>query len=154
MDRSVIERYEAGGEELREVVKRLGGVAIDSHPIPGTWSIRQIVVHLMDSDLIGSDRMKRIAAMENPLLVGYDESKFAELAGSERIDIEQAGEVFWLNRKLTARILRALPDSAFGRTGIHTEKGKVTLAEQVQAYVDHLSYHLTFIEKKRAMLVK
>jgi hypothetical protein len=154
MDRSSVDRYLAGGEEIRKVVKQLGGVPIDAHPIPGTWSIRQIVVHLMESDLIGSDRMKRIAAMENPLLVGYDESKFSELPGAEGIDIEQAAEIFSLNRRLTAQILRALPDDAFDRTGIHTEKGKVTLAEQVQAYVDHLTYHLKFIEKKRAMLVK
>ncbi len=136
------------------MVKGLAGLPIDAHPIPDTWSLRQIVVHLMDSDLIGSDRMKRIAAMENPLLVGYDESKFAQLAGAEGIDIVQAAEIFALNRKLTTFVLRALPDSAFDRTGIHTEKGKVTLAEQVQAYVDHLAYHLKFIEKKRAMLVK
>jgi len=49
-------------------------------PVPGTWSLQQIAIHMMDSDLIASDRMKRIASMDKPLLCGYDETNKVTLA--------------------------------------------------------------------------
>ena len=66
----------SGGEKLRQAIKGLGREDLTAFPVPGTWSIQQIVIHLMDSDLIGTDRMKRIIAEENPTLVGYDQDKF------------------------------------------------------------------------------
>jgi hypothetical protein len=116
------------------------------------WSVRQVVVHLMDSDLIGADRMKRIAAMERPLLIGYDESAFMRALHPERVDAAMAAEVFRLNRVLTGAVLRSLPEGAFSRWGVHNEKGKVTLAEMLEGYCGHLEHHLRFVaEKRRAM---
>ncbi len=41
----------------------------------------------MDSDLIGADRMRRIAAMDKPLLIGYDETAFSLLPGINDMDV-------------------------------------------------------------------
>ena len=77
MDRSLIEQYEAGAGVPALAIRGLSVEDLDAHPVPGTWSLREIVVHLMDSDLVGSERMKRVIAMEEPSLLGYDESAFA-----------------------------------------------------------------------------
>ena len=47
-----------------------------AYPVPGSWSIQEIVIHLVDSDLILADRMKRIIAEDNPTLIGFDETQF------------------------------------------------------------------------------
>lgn len=154
MDRTSIERYAAGGPILALSIEGLGSADLDAFPIPGTWSIRQIVAHLYDSDLIGSDRMKRIIAEDHPLLLGYDESRFAERLFYHEVDVAAACKVFELNRALTAAMLRRLPDEAFERTGLHNEKGDVTLADQVEAYVKHLRGHLEHLARKRGLLGK
>jgi hypothetical protein len=154
VDRSWIEDYAAGGATLALAIKGLSQGELDAHPVPGTWSIRQIVIHMMDSDLIASDRMKRVAAMERPLLMGYDETAFSELPGSETLDVDIACEIFAKNRLLTAHVLRHLPDAAFERYGIHSENGKVTLAYFVRAYIDHLEHHMKFVRDKRQQLGK
>lgn len=154
MDRAWIEEYAAGGPSLAVSVDALSQQELDAHPVPGTWSIRQIVVHMMDSDLIASDRMKRVAAMDRPLLIGYDETAFSQLPGSETIEVATACEIFDKNRQMTARILRRLEDDAFERYGIHSADGKVTLASLVRAYIDHLEHHLVFLRDKRRRLGK
>lgn len=154
MDKSLIETYAAGGLTLAKAIEGLDDSDLDAIPIPGTWSIRQIVVHLMDSDLVASDRMKRIAAMDKPLLMGYDETAFANLPGSQTIDAHLACDIFAKNRRLTAHILRHLPDAAFDRFGIHSENGKVTLAYMVPAYIEHLEHHMRFLRQKRQRLGK
>ncbi|MBX3423927.1 MAG: DinB family protein [Pirellulaceae bacterium] len=152
MDRSLIENYVAGGSQLRQAYQGLTRQQLLAVPIPGTWTLHQIALHMMDSDLIASDRMKRIASMDKPLLIGYDETAFSKLPGSEDIEAAEAIDLFDRNRQLTARILRKLPDEAFERFGIHNESGKVTLQYMVKSYIDHLDGHLRWVIKKRAMV--
>ena len=152
MDRSRIEVYAAGGQQLIEAYQGLTSAQLFAVPVPGTWSLQQIAIHMMDSDLIGSDRMKRIAAMDKPLLIGYDESSFATLPGVGQVDALAACRLFDQNRQMTATILRALPDASFDRWGIHNEVGRVTLAEMVDKYIHHLAGHLEHVAKKRSMV--
>jgi hypothetical protein len=154
MDRQAIERYAAGARTLSPAINGLTRDELNAFPVPGTWSIQQIVLHLMDSDLVASDRMKRIVAMDNPLLMGYDETAAAQKLCYEQLDAQVACEVFEKNRLLTAEMLRRLPDEAFARTGIHSERGKLTLAELVVDYAEHLDHHLKFIRQKRELLGK
>jgi hypothetical protein len=149
-----IDEFEQGGTKLREAISGLSEADLKAFPIPGTWSIHQIVVHLQDADLVGVDRMKRILAEENPLLVGYNESLFANRLSYHEQSVETAITLLDLARKQLATVLRKLPPQAFERSGIHTETGKVALGEQVKKYNEHLEHHLKFIRKKRAMLGK
>lgn len=152
MERSKIELYAAGGAALVKAYWGVSNAHLHLKPTDGSWTLHQLAIHMMDSDLIGSDRMKRIACMDNPLLCGYDETAFSNLPGSEKLNPFAACEIFQKNRAMTATILRALPDAAFQRSGIHTESGKVSLAEMIDKYIHHLDHHLVFIAKKRAML--
>ncbi len=154
MDRTQIEIYAAGGRKMTQAFAGLSRDDLLAVPIPGTWSLQQIAIHLMDSDLIASDRMKRIAAMDKPLLIGYDETAFNLLPGICELDATQACEIFEQNRQLTAVILRNLPDASFERYGIHNEIGRITLAEMVDKYISHLNGHLQFVATKRALLRK
>lgn len=152
MDRYSVERYAAGGPKLGPAIAGLTADQLAALPVPGTWSIQQIVFHLMESDLIATDRMKRIIAVDNPLLVDYDESAAANRLFHNQLDARLAAEVFDKNRQLTAQLLRLLPDDAFQRTGVHTARGKISLADLVAGYADHLEHHLAFIRKKRELL--
>jgi uncharacterized damage-inducible protein DinB len=153
MDRTLLDQYAADSVKLRQSIAGLSPAQLQAFPVPGTWSIQQIVLHMMDSDLIGADRMKRVAVEERPpTLIGYDETAFAKGLSYHELDPQKACDVFELNRQLTAEALLRVPDSAFARIGHHNEHGEMTLAELVQNYVDHLLHHLKFIEQKRAML--
>ncbi len=154
MDRTWIDRYEQGAAQLRQSIAGLSAAELNAFPVPGTWSIQQIVFHLLDSDLIASDRMKRVIAEPRPLLIGYNETLFAQTLPYERLDPEAACTLFELNRQLTAAILRTLPDEAFARDGVHNERGLVTLGHLVESYVGHLDHHLGFIRHKRELLGK
>ncbi len=152
MDRTRIEVYAAGGAKLRSAYEGLTKSQLQAVPIPGTWTLQQIAIHLMESDFIATDRMKRIASMEKPLLIGYDETAFSKLPGINDIDAFEAIDLFDRNRKMTAVMLRQLPDEAFERFGIHNEAGKVTLAYMIDNYIGHLDGHLEWVSKKRTMV--
>lgn len=151
----LVKRYIAGANQLAEAIAGLTDADLDAHPVPDTWSIRQIVLHMMDSDLIASDRMKRVIAESRPpMLIGYDETAFAGRLYDKHLDAVKACEIFRLNRELTGEILRRLEDDAFARTGEHNESGTVTLEYLVETYTKHLTHHLKFLREKRQMLGK
>jgi uncharacterized damage-inducible protein DinB len=157
-DRSWIDKYEAGGEHLAQSIRGLTREDLlapaPDVPNAGKWTIQQVVIHLMDSDLISIDRMKRLISMENPLLVGYDENLFTKHLMPEEQSAEDAVTILKLAFKNFARVLRKLPDSAFERKGTHNERGPVTLGEYLQHMVKHMEHHLKFIHAKRAAMGK
>lgn len=154
MDREIVDRYEHGGDKLRQAVQGLTREDLHAFPVPGTWSIQQIVMHVVDSDLVIADRMKRVIAEDGPVLQAFDETKWARNLLYEFQSADQAVALFTMNRRMMAEVLRRLPDEAFVRTGRHTERGDVTLADLLRGAVDHLEHHLKFVYSKREKLGK
>lgn len=149
----LIDRYAAGADVPLAAIAGLSAAGLDARPAPG-WSVREIVAHLADSDLVGTDRMRRVAAMEDPTLLPYDQDAFAARLGYATADVVLAAEAFRANRLLMADVLRRLPAAAFDRAGTHTERGRMTLADLVGVYVGHLEHHMRFLRDKRALLGK
>lgn len=154
MNRAIIDEYVRGAAIPAQAIAGLSAADLDALPVPGTWSIRQIVLHLMDSDLIAADRMKRIIAEDQPALIGFDESAFARNLFYTQLDASAAAELFRANRLLMGEILRRLPESAFVRVGMHNQRGRVTLGQLVELYVRHLDHHMKFLKHKRQLLGK
>ena len=109
----LIDSYAEGADVLPASIAGLSPEDFAKVPIAGTWSIGQIVLHMLDSDLIAADRMKRIIAEENPTLIGFDESAFVRNLFYDKQDPFLAAEVVRNNRRLMVVILRSLPAEAF-----------------------------------------
>lgn len=150
----LIEQYAAGGARLIASIAGLTEAELKSFPVPGTWSIQQIVVHMADSDMIWVFRMKRMIAEERPLMMGYDESDFAANLLCDEQSAADAVTLFDLNRRQFARVLRKLPTAALERKGIHSERGEISVVDSIKTMVEHVDHHLNFIHKKRALLGK
>ncbi len=154
MNREAIERYATGAAVPGEAVAGLTPEQLNSIPVPGTWSIQQIITHLMDSDLIATYRMKRIIAEDRPVLDLYDETEFAARLHYDKADAAKVCEVFLLNRNLTAEMLRHLEDDAFDRLAQHGEMGEMSLGRFLRLYIKHLDHHMRFIIEKRELVTR
>ena len=154
MDRRLIEEFEACGPRLRQAVAGLSPEDLTARPGPGDWSILELVIHLTDSDSIAIDRMKRMVIEDNPPLLYADERAYVRLLASHEQSLEDALTLFEVGRRQFARVLRALPDEAFNRRGIHNRRGVQTVGGTVKDYIEHVDHHLAFLLGKRARLGK
>ena len=158
MDPKLIEHYAAGGEKLSLAIRGLTREDLLAVPDPaanvGRWSIQQVVIHCMDSDLVSMDRLKRMIAEESPQILGYDESKFVASLFYDEQPAADAVHIVDLSRKTFAKVLRKLPPAAFDRAGTHNERGRVTVGGYLQAVAEHLDHHIKFIHDKRAHMGK
>src|SRR5580704_2847745 len=153
MDQKLVSEYEFGAAKLQKSIAGLSGEDLTWKPPPsagiGLWSINEIVIHLLDSDIIWATRMKSIIAEEHPTLLGYDEKKFSETLFYNEQDPQAALKLFDLNRRQFSRVLRKLPESAMSRTGQHSERGSITLGQSLKLMVEHVDHHADFIQRKR-----
>ena len=148
----LIRRYEAGAAILAYAAEGLDPDRARARPGPGTWSPAELVTHLLDADLVLADRMKRLIAEDAPALQAFDENAWIDRLDAQSMPVDEAVALFAANRRWMARILRKCSDADFALAGIHTEAGRVTLAEVLVKTVGHLDHHLRFLYGKRAHL--
>jgi uncharacterized damage-inducible protein DinB len=109
---------------------------------PGKWSALEVLQHLADSDLVWAYRMRLVVAEDRPTLTGYDQDRWASQLRYGAVAPDQALEQFEVLRKLNLRLLAELPQQAFERVGIHSERGEERLDHMVRLYAGHDLVHL------------
>ena len=146
------ETYLAGVSQLRDGVKGMTPEQAAARPVPGRWSTLECVAHIADFEPVYADRMKRVIALDKPLMFVADENEYVKHLAYEHRDLDEELALIEATRKELARILRHLPESALQRTGVHNERGLVTLADLLASVTNHLTHHLRHIMEKRKAL--
>jgi uncharacterized damage-inducible protein DinB len=149
MLRDQVAAYLAGATGLRDAVAGMTRGQLLARPVPGKWSTLEVVCHIADFEPIMADRMKRVIAMDRPSLLAADENEFAAALAYHERDRDEELMLIETTRRQMARILKALPESAAERVGVHSERGPKTLAELLTTAVNHISHHMPFIVEKR-----
>lgn len=149
---ALIDRFEAGAEILTYATQQLTAEQAQARPGPGAWSIAELVAHLLDTDLVYSDRMKRLVAEDEPTLQGFDENAWIAKLGAQDMPVDEGAALFAANRRWMTRLLRRLDESDFARWGNHTEAGRQTLAHILSTITNHVDHHVKFLYAKRGNL--
>jgi uncharacterized damage-inducible protein DinB len=150
----LIDRFVAGGDTLAAALEGVTQQQLDAHPGPGDWSIRELVVHVADSDAIALDRMRRVIAEDRPQLLGADESAYVRTLHCDKQSIDDAVQLVAIGRRQFGRVLRALDRDVFDRVGVHNEAGELTVLDLLRIYADHLEYHVGFLRAKRERMAQ
>jgi hypothetical protein len=137
----LLERFRRGPELLAVAITGAAGPEFDFVPEPGKWSIRQIMAHVSDSELVGADRFRRVIAEDNPTLVGFDQNAWAANLDYSKRKPSQALEMFRRIRAESYEMLKELPEQVFDRAGNHTERGSITLRQLLKIYAEHAESH-------------
>src|SRR5688500_17193707 len=90
----LLERFRRGPEILAMALTGAAGSEYDYVPGPGKWSVRQIVAHVADAEIVGADRFRRILAEDNPILQAFDQDAWAVNLDYARRKPSQSLETF------------------------------------------------------------
>jgi hypothetical protein len=123
---------------------------VDYAPAPGKWTIRQIMAHLADAELVGAHRFRLVIAEENPTLTWFDQDAWTKNLDYARRKPTQSLDTFRRLRAENYELLKGLPESAFGRVGSHTQNEPMSLRQLLQGYSDHAESHARQLQAIRA----
>ena len=151
---AVIDSYECGPAVLRASLEPVDHSQYDVRPIPGRWSIREVVCHLADAEIIYADRMKRVLAETNPTFFDADPDQFRQALSDKNRSVDAELSVVESVRRHMLPILRAVDEDGLHRTGVHSLDGPMTLHTLLQRITNHIPHHVRFIEEKIAALTR
>lgn len=145
---TLIDKYGEGAQQLRDVLRASTNIDLDARPIEGKWSIREVVCHLADAEILYADRMKRVLAEDNPTFFEADPNLFGPALHCRQRPLDNELDVIKAIRAHMLPILRSCDADAFQRTGVHSVDGPMTLLTLLQRITSHIPHHVTFIEEK------
>jgi len=109
--------------------------------VPGKWSIRQIVAHLADAELVMAHRFRQVIAEDAPILVWFDQDAWAARLDYARRKPKQSLETLRRTRAENVELLKGLAESAYERAGNHTRNGRMTLHDLLEHSAVHTENH-------------
>ncbi len=109
---------------------------------PGKWTVRQMLLHLADSQTAMLDRLFRLAAEDAPILMNFDENRWVERLAYDRRDLAVAGRLYSAGAATIADLCRTLPLASDARQGMHSLGGLRSFAQQLAYCASHSAHHL------------
>ena len=147
--REMIQQIAEAPNRVRDAVRGLGEVQLNTPYREGGWTIRQVIHHLPDSHMNAYVRFKLAVTEDTPAIKPYLENLWADLHDARHAPVESS---LLLLESLHARwvmFLQSLQPADFARTFSHPEHGTKNLDFLVQLYSWHGRHHTAQITSLR-----
>jgi hypothetical protein len=127
--KTLVDRLEQSGKEYATYLLQHSADELLSKRSPTEWSIHQVAAHMRDTDQFAFlVRVERLLKENDPAFANFDqETYWASHSYSPAEPIKRIVADLLAARRKMVRLLRAAPDAAWKRTGIHSAYGKVSL---------------------------
>jgi hypothetical protein len=121
----------------------------DKSYAPGKWTIRQMLVHMADVEMVHLWRLSRAWAEPGSPVYAFDHDRWVtELRYDER-PIQICRDMFLGIRNQIIYYVETQPDSAFDNTVNHSEAGVIPVTRILNYLVYHTEHHLEQIRFAR-----
>ncbi|MCA1596932.1 MAG: DinB family protein [Chloroflexi bacterium] len=124
------------------LLDKLTGAEADRRPDPDRFTLREVMAHLADWELIFLQRMERVCTEDFPEIPGIDEGQRAIDQGYGSTDPLEQLELFRERREQTVQYLRDRSPEEWQRSGNRREIGVLTLESLATLLPLHDMYHL------------
>jgi len=136
-------------EYLRSAVSGLSDAQLDTPYREGGWTVRQLVHHVADSHVNAYVRCRRALTEDWPAVNAYDEKLWAQLADAHTLPIEISLALLEPLHRRWVSLLESLTEANWQRGYVHSEDGRLKLAEMVQVYDWHCRHHVAHVTELR-----
>jgi hypothetical protein len=159
-----IHRYLAGAdplvlqarapEVLAALVEGLSAEHLGQRPAPGKWSIREIVAHLADDELVGAYRIRLILSAPGTAIQAFDQDVWARTGRYSTREVIDSLALYRILRSMNVKLLHTLTAQEWDMFGVHAERGIESLRDIAMYFAGHDINHFRQIELIRRQLGK
>ncbi|MBZ5201588.1 putative metal-dependent hydrolase [Planomicrobium chinense] len=130
---------------LREAVDGLDDEQLGKKYREGSWTVRQLVHHIADSQLTMYQRLRLALTDDNPTVPAFDQEKWAELPDND-LPVESSVRILeGLNERIVA-IGKRVTDEQLTRVFTHETNGEISVATKLAKLCWHEEHHLEHIK--------
>jgi uncharacterized damage-inducible protein DinB len=111
-------------------------------PGPDRWSVRQILAHLADAEVVHAYRIRMMLGDSGGTIQAFDQDVWASEGRYEAVEVAVALEAFTALRRLNLAFYRRLTAEKGRRFGVHQERGRESIDHTSRMYTGHDLNHL------------
>ncbi|MEZ6093968.1 MAG: DinB family protein [Pirellulaceae bacterium] len=142
-----LDAFAAQIDELKTLLEGLSdGVDSQLHE-PYTWTIKQVVGHLIDCERIFSTRLLRIAVGDTTPIPGIDQNIYVANLDYEHVTLQALLEELSQLRQANTLLAKRMGYHELRRRGIASEKG-VSARANLLIIAGHVVYHMKIIRQR------
>ncbi len=146
-DGRILEHLEVNFKKVKSFIQALPEEKLLHQYQPDKWTIKELLVHIIDDERIFAYRALRFARNEQHNLIGFDQDAYAKYSEANTRSMESIWEEYESVRMATITLLRYLPENSMDRMG----KGTGTFNN---ATVRALAYHIAGHELHHFNIIK
>ena len=131
---------------LAALVDGLSTQQLDYRPASGKWSIREIVAHLADDELVGGYRIRLILSAPGTAIQAFDQDVWARTGRYSASDIADSLALYRTLRFANLKVLQSLTAEEWDMSGVHAERGVESVRDIAMYFAGHDINHFRQIE--------
>jgi len=142
--RDPLEVTRATPVRLENLLDSRDSEALTIAPAPGKWSVRDILSHLADCEVVFAFRLRQALAEDHHVIQPFDQDRWA--ATYRHYDAHIALAAFAAVRRWNLALIAGLKAADFDKRLNHPERGDMTLQVVVETMAGHDLNHLRQVE--------
>ncbi|MDQ2891010.1 MAG: DinB family protein [Gemmatimonadota bacterium] len=141
--------FELLGEQRSEIeaLRSLSAAQALHRYEPGKWSVKEVIGHMHDAELVFAYRMLRIARGDTTPLAGFDQQPYVDNAHFDRVSLDDLVDGLLTARAATLSLANQLDEGAWARTGVASGFA-VSARAIVFIIAGHTSHHLHILRDR------
>lgn len=140
-----VKQIESYTDRLRQAVDSLTDEELSRTYREGSYTVRQLVHHIADSQLNMYQRLKLALTDDNPTVPAFDQDKWAVQPDTE-LPVESSIKMLEGINERVAALVNSLTEEQLTRKFTHQENGEITVATKVAKLAWHEEHHLAHIK--------
>lgn len=147
-----IDRFRAGRDPVRlmrahpnrieRAVRGLTPAQLRKRPAPGTWSIGEILGHLLDTEIVYGYRYRLQLGEPGSPIPAYDQDRWTDTQRGRRTRVSRLLRQIRVLREVNLDLVTSVPRTWWKRYGVHSERGKESLRRTLELIAGHDLNHL------------
>lgn len=146
-DGLILKHLKNNFQTTRDFIYRLPPEKLFYRYAEDKWTIKEILVHIVDDERIYAYRAMAFARNEKQSLPGFDQDEYTRYAGAGERDLDNIFEEYEAVRNATITLFNGLPEESLLRKGT----GSTTYHS---ATVRAIAYHIAGHEQRHINIIK
>ncbi len=146
-DGLVLKHLKSNFEKLKDLIYSLPAEKLTYSYARGKWTIKEILLHIIDDERIYAYRALRIARNDKTVLPGFAQDDYVPYSKANERSLESIFEEYYAVRSSTVLLFESFNDDDLMRSGIADEHA---MSVRAAAYhiAGHELHHLNIIKTK------
>lgn len=146
-DGQVLTHLQSSFKEVKEFILSLLEEKLQYRYAEDKWSIKEILVHIIDDERIYTYRALCFARNDQTELPGFEQDDYTRYSGANERALENIFEEYEAVRKSTVALFNGLTDDALMRSGIANEN-RSTVRALAYHIAGHELHHIKIIRER------